>query len=62
MRKKILFQVRDMYVKWYSSINLRNKGGNGFSRVVGNVAIKADLPSIKEKFHPLTCHEGTEGE
>lgn len=53
MRKKILFEVREMYLKQYFSISLKNKGGNGLFRVVDNIAIKADLPSIKVKIPPF---------
>jgi hypothetical protein len=53
MSKKILFKVREMYLKQYSSISLRNRGGNDIFRVVDNFAIKANLTSIKIKIAPL---------
>jgi hypothetical protein len=53
MSKTILFAVREMYLEKYSSISLGNKRGNGYFRVVNNFAIKADVPSIKVKFHPF---------
>jgi len=53
MRKNIFFQVREICLKQYSAIRLRNKGGNGFFRVVDNFAIKADLPSINVKISPF---------